>query len=79
MFTNKKINDYTHATRYVASWINVGGQLRTDKDIRNFVNWLTSLGLSNEDIRLIKKLATCGKLELEDHAKKFIAEHCTRK
>lgn len=74
MFENKAINGYTYATRFIASWNRVGGKLRTGADIDNFRAWLKSIGeVSDEDIESIIFLATNGKLELETHAKMFIA------
>ena len=77
MFTNKQINGYTYATRFIASWLREGGELRYGKDVDNFVEWLSSLGLSEEDISDIKFLATNGKLELEYSARKFL-ETCNK-
>ena len=74
MFENKAINGYVYATRFIASWIKVGGQLRTGKDIEDFKDWLKSIGEVSEDgIDHIVYLATNGRLELEDHAKRFLA------
>lgn len=78
MFENKQINGYTYATRYIASWTNEGGKLRTGKDHDNFYEWLLSLGLNEEDAKYIKYLATNGKLELEISAKRFLKEHNLR-
>lgn len=74
MFENKAINGYVYATRFIASWIKVGGQLRTGKDIEDFKDWLKSIGeVSEDDIDHIVYLATNGRLELEAHAKRFLA------
>ena len=74
MFENKAINGYVYATRFIASWIKVGGQLGTGKDIEDFKDWLKSIGeVSEDDIDHIVYLATNGRLELEDHAKRFLA------
>lgn len=72
MFTNKQINGYIYATRFIASWVRKGGKLQYGKDIDNFYEWLLSLGLSKEDADDIKFLATNGKLELEISAKEFL-------
>lgn len=72
MFTNKQINGYIYATRFIASWVRKGGKLQYGKDIDNFYKWLLSLGLSKEDADDIKFLATNGKLELEISAKEFL-------
>lgn len=72
MFENKAINGYIYETRFIASWINVGGQLRYLNDIDNFHKWLLSLGLTKDEADHIKMLATNGKLELETSARKFL-------
>lgn len=72
MFENRAINGYIYETRFIASWINVGGQLRYLNDIDNFYKWLLSLGLTKEEADHIKMLATNGKLELETSARKFL-------
>ena len=72
MFENKQINGYTYATRFIASWLRSGGQLRYEKDYDNFYEWLLSLDLSKEDADDIKFLATNGKMELEYSAKMFL-------
>ena len=74
MFTNKPINGYTYATRFIASWVREGGKLRTGKDIDNFYKWLLSLGLTKDDADHIKFLAENGKLELEISAQKFLKD-----
>ena len=73
MFENKKIKD-VHATRYIASWLKVGGKLGTWKDFGNFEDWLVSEGLSESDIKQITTLATCGRMELESSARRFIKQ-----
>lgn len=75
MFENKQINGYTYATRYIASWIREGGQLRYYNDLKLFKEWLRSLGLNEEDVTHILILAENGKMELEHSARKFIEEH----
>lgn len=75
MFENTMINGYIYATRFIASWIRVGGTLNKPGDLTKFVKWLESLGLKEEDIHRIKFLATNGKLELQENAKKFLNEN----
>lgn len=75
MFENRVINGYIYETRFIASWIREGGQLQYGEDIDNFYKWLLSLGLSENEAKHIKFLATNGKLELEMSAKKFLNEH----
>ena len=72
MFENKQINGYTYATRFIASWLRSGGQLRYEKDYDNFYEWLLSLGLTSDEVWPIMYLATTGKMELEVHAKAFL-------
>jgi len=73
MFDNIFINDI-HATRYIVSWFKSGGSLKGQRRNGEFEQWLISLGVDEEDRRYIFELATNGKLELENSAKKFIAE-----
>lgn len=70
-FENKIIGD-VYATRFIMSWIREGGQLRYRRDVDNFYKWLLSLGLTEDDARHIKNLATNGKLELETSARAFL-------
>ena len=72
MFENKAINGYIYATRFIASWLRAGGQLKDGSDIDDFNEWLLSLGLTEEDANHIKFLAENGKLELETSAKQFL-------
>ena len=72
MFENIQIDGYIYATRYIASWLREGGQLRYNKDYINFYNWLIWLGLSKKDAGHIKFLAMNGKAELEYAAKEFL-------
>lgn len=71
MFENRAINGI-YMTRFIASWMNKGGQIRYGKDRDNFREWLLSLGLSENDAQDILNLATNGKLELETSAKQFL-------
>lgn len=71
MFENKIIKG-EYATRYIASWLRVGGKLRYGKDVDDFEKWLSSIGLTEEEICYITELARCGKLELQTSAKKFL-------
>lgn len=61
-----------HATRYIASWLQVGGMLRTGEDYDNFRNWLLSLNLTEGSASYILELAWMGKLELERDARDFL-------
>ena len=70
-FENKSIRGI-YATRFIASWLKMGGMLCTGKDVDNFRSWLLSLGLEMDDINTIVFLAITGKLELEVAAKAFL-------
>lgn len=72
MFENRQVNGYTYETRFIASWVREGGELRTLTDVCDFYRWLLSLGLTEEQADHIKFLATNGKLELETSARKFL-------
>lgn len=73
MFENKLING-EYATRYIVSWVGMGGKLGRGKDLDDFAEWLKSIGVSSDDIYHIAHLATCGKFELERSAEKFIKQ-----
>lgn len=71
MFENKIIKG-EFASRYIASWIRVGGQLRYGKDEDDFNEWLLSLGLTEDEAYYITNLARCGKLEMQTNAMMFL-------
>lgn len=73
MFENKTINGI-HASRYIASWTNAGGELYYGEEVNYFYKWLLTIGLTEEEAKYVKHLATNGKLELENSAEKFIDE-----
>lgn len=74
MFENKLISGI-HATRYIASWMKVGGHFgRRDGGRFDFRDWLESLGLTEDEVRYIYNLADNGKLELQSSAKAFMDE-----
>ena len=70
-FENKSIRGI-YATRFIASWLRMGGMLYTREDVDDFCSWLSSLGLEMDDINAIVFLAITGKLELEVAAKAFL-------
>ena len=70
-FENKLIRGI-YATRFIASWLKMGGMLCTGKDTDNFRSWLLSLGLNSDEVWPIMYLATTGKMELEVNAKAFL-------
>ena len=59
-------------SRFIASWIIVGGPLQTINDLNMFKDWLRSLKLDEEDVHNISEMASNGKLELQTNAKHFI-------
>ena len=61
-----------HATRYIMSWIRMGGEIHLYGRSSDFVNWLKSLGLTDEECDTIMDLATNGRMELEMSAKKYL-------
>lgn len=71
MFENRVIKG-EYATRYIASWLRVGGELRYGEDVDDFKKWLLSIGLNDEEIYYVTELARCGKLELQTSAKQFL-------
>ena len=70
-FENESIRGI-YATRFIASWLRMGGMLCTGKDVDNFRSWLLSLGLNSDEVWPIMYLATTGKRELEVDAKAFL-------
>lgn len=72
MFTNRVIMDYVYETRFIASWLKAGGQLKNGSDMAKFKRWLLSLGLTEDEADRIKFLAENGKLELQHSASNFL-------
>lgn len=73
-FENKIIKGI-HASRYIASWAKKGGHFGRGKCGRfDFRKWLKSLGLEDDEVHHIYRLADNGKLELETSADKFMDE-----
>lgn len=70
MFENKVAKTGIHYSRYIASFAEAGGNIRSFA----FAEWLEELGLDKEEILEIRNLAWNGKMELEDHAKKWLKE-----
>ena len=71
MFENKEVNGILYS-RYIASWRNCGGQI-TYGHKSAWYRWLESMDIPEEIIWDITNMALCGKMELEDSAKKFLA------
>lgn len=74
MFENKYIERLDcHYSRIIASWYNAGGEIPTARWAKtSFAKWLKSLGFTDQEAYDIWNMATCGKLELEHSAEKFI-------
>lgn len=72
MLENVKVNGI-RMSRYIASWMNVGGELIGCWEDSSFSRWLRTVGVTNEeDIHDMWELATCGKFELEQSAEKYL-------
>lgn len=74
---NNKTQCGIHATRFIMSWVRMGGTLKYGKDYDDFKEWLKTLmidgkNLSDKDVHHILELARNGKMELESSAKQFI-------
>jgi len=73
MFENLTANG-VHYSRYIMSWVRVGGTINKTGGNSDFNNWLESLELTTEDIDNIMRLATNGKMELETSARRWILQ-----
>lgn len=89
-FENKRIEGF-HASRYIASWLNIGGKFdAVENDDSSdvyypFEEWLMSIQfedpdgtivhMSKENARYIRMLATNGDMELENSALAFLKEN----
>ena len=88
MFNKKSGNEWENVylkkygmyySRIIASWTNVGGNVKS----KEFRNWLKSITdedtgervLTDEQVYDIYRLANNGKLEWQENAKKYMAEH----
>lgn len=61
-----------HATRYIMSWVRMGGELNRFGARSDFGNWLGSLGLRDEEVSDIVHIAINGRMELETSAKNYL-------
>lgn len=73
-----KIYEGIHYSRFIASWVKVGGELRS-RNAWIFQDWLRQLIINGnpipeEVIMEIYNFATNGKLELQENARKFILD-----
>lgn len=83
-FENKISAQGAYYSQYIASWVKSGGNFDREvirdgsghvEDIvwlGEFRGWLRSIGLPEEEVYEIAKLADNGKLELETSAKSFL-------
>jgi hypothetical protein len=82
-FENKISSQDIYYSQYIASWVKSGGNF--DKEILaesgyivdivwlgEFRGWLRSIGLPENEVYEIAKLADDGKLELEESAKAYL-------
>ena len=75
-FENGVINGYIYYSRFVASWTKMNTKLgRPTYFDDSFNDWLRSMGISESEVAAIHELGSCGKLELETHARKWLSEH----
>ena len=70
-FANQILNGI-HASRYIASYANVGGDLQNRWQ---FIDWLQSVGLTEDEAWFVANLATCGKFELQKNAVDWLRNH----
>ena len=75
MFENK-IYEGIHYSRFIASWVKVGGELKS-RNAWLMKDWLRQLTINDkpipeEVIMEIYIFATNGKLELQESAKRFL-------
>ena len=82
-FENKVSSQGIYYSQYIASWVKSGGNF--DKEILaesgyivdivwlgEFRGWLRSIGLPENEVYEIAKLADDGKIELEESAKAYL-------
>lgn len=71
-FENVICENYAYRSQFVASWVKAGGRLDSYTAKEQFKTWLRNLGIPNDVCLEIYQFATCGKLELQESAKKFL-------
>ena len=72
MFENKKTKEQEiHYSRYIISWINGGGYEKYDFS-EEFEDWLKRNNCTEDEIRDIREMAMCGKMELEYDARAYV-------
>lgn len=72
MFENKKTGEGIHYSRYYASYCNVARTRNVTVWRDDFIRWLRTQNLTEQEISDIEEMAYCGKLELENSVRQFI-------
>lgn len=74
-FENKRCNngEGIHYSRIIASWVVANGQRGFLFEGDAFRDWLRSLELPEEEVQEIYEMATNGRLECENHARKYLS------
>lgn len=70
-FENKISSQMIFYSQYIAAYVKIISKLGRPFIRKQFIKWLLDLGLSEQEAREIAKLADNGKLELEEHCKKW--------
>ncbi|WP_458459319.1 hypothetical protein [Pseudobutyrivibrio sp.] len=71
-FENKLSSQNVHYSRYIASFVKECSRLGVRFGYDKFLNWLTGLGLKEDEAMDIAMLAFCGRVELEVSATKYL-------
>lgn len=82
-FENKVSSHGIYYSQYIASWAKSGGNFNREALVESghivdivwtgeFRGWLRSIGLPEEEVYEIAKLADDGKLELQESAKAYL-------
>lgn len=74
-FENKRCNngEGIHYSRIIASWVVANEQRGFLFEGDYFKDWLRSLELPEEEVSDIYEMATNGRLECENHARKYLS------
>ena len=73
MFENGLANG-VHYSRYIMSWVRMGGSCSKRAGYSMFEDWLKSSNLEPEDIENITHMAQNGRMELETSAARFLKQ-----
>lgn len=71
MFENTVVKG-VHASRYIMSYIRMGGKISKRAGASDFEDWLQSLELTEDEMQSIMHMALNGKMELETSAARFL-------